>query len=961
MRGDHYALADRFAFTHDHAAHPEIHVLMRSQLPPSARATNSAASKALIFTLFSALLWGCASSGGNRSSDAPITSSPNDSNSYRALTLDNNLLVFLASDPESDKGAAAMTVFRGSYHDPDDRPGLAHFLEHMLFIGTEKYPDVDGYQHFISSRGGSSNAYTAGDHTNYFFDIGADHLEPALDRFAQFFVAPLLDPEYVEREANAVHSEYQLQLKDDNWRAQAVNRATSNPAHPYSGFNIGSLETLSGGDIHADVVAFFEANHSADQMALVVYGREDLDMLERYVVERFGAIENKRLGAAEELPELLGDEQLRQVLRYPSQRQRWSVSFGFPIEPMDPYMGRRPDAFVANLLGHEGDGSLHQWLKEQGWITSLAAGSARLDANNQHFNVSIELTPDGYEHIDDIGVALFDAIELIRQRGVKPRYFDEQASIAELNFNYREPSSATRFVYLTAPALMRFRPEEVLSATALMTTFDESAINGVLDRLTPENVVVEITSPDETGDQIEPWFKVPYSLSPFQLADRGEVSDAELRLPQPNPYLPTALELLEDDPTGPTLVLEQTGLQVWRDRDTVFGSPRQNTYIRIATASGNRTAIDQVASRIYAGVVSDSLTARLYPAELAGLRYGISAIDAGFQISIAGFSEQQLTLLASLVDALPTTEIDSATFERVSDRIARAFINEAEKRPYEQALGDLSKTLIGNRYDPVELAGIAQSMTRRDLEAWRSNALREASATVLLHGNVSAEKPGQTAELLQARLRLSDIKAYRPDVAAIDVNTSLERTVDHADSAMVLYVQSNGQSYTDQAKDRLAVHLLRTQYFTALRTEAQLGYIVIAAYAELHKQPGVAFVIQSPVATPQRLVTETLTFLEARPAAVDAMSETDFNAARSALVDDILEADQNLVSRGGRLWRDLINDELEFDSRETLAMAIKSINKADFARHMEALVKRAQEERLVITSPGAERGALDAT
>lgn len=930
---------------------------MSSQLPSLSIARAPLVARALLCTLFLSLLWGCASDGGARSTGAEIISSPNDRNSYRALTLRNNLLVFLASDPETDKSAAAMTVFRGSFHDPADRPGLAHFLEHMLFMGTQKYPEVDDYQQFISSRGGSSNAYTAGDHTNYFFDIGADHLDPALDRFAQFFVAPLLDPAYVEREANAVHSEYQLQLKDDNWRAQAVNRATSNPNHPYSGFNIGSLETLSGPDIHADVVAFFEANHSADQMALVVYGREDLDTLESYVRGRFDAIENKRLGDAPPLPQLLLDEQLRQVLRYPSQRQRWSVSFGFPIEPMDPYMGRRPDAYVANLIGHEGEGSLHHWLKEQGWIISLSAGSARLDANNQHFNVNIELTPEGFEHIDDISVALFDAIELVRERGIQARYFNEQATVADLNFNYREPSSATRFVYLTAPALMRFRPEHVLSATALMTTFDESAIRAVLDRLTPDNVLVEITSPTETGDQIEPWFNVPYSLSPFRLADRAEVGEAELELPKPNPYLPTALELLADEPAGPTLLIERTGLQIWQDRDTSFGSPRQNSYIRVATASGNRTAIDQVAARIYAGVVSDSLTARLYPAELAGLRYGIGAIDAGFQITITGFSEQQLTLMASLIEALPTTEIAEATYTRVRDRVARSFVNEAEKRPYEQALGDLGRTLVSNRFDPIELAGIAQSMTRSDLEDWRREALREVSVTALLHGNVSAEKPTQAAQLLEERLRLGEFGAYRPEVTRLDVNTRLERVVDHDDSAMVLYVQSNGRDYADQAKDRLAIHLLRTQYFTALRTEAQLGYIVIAAYAELHKQPGVAFVIQSPVASPERLEAETLAFLAARPALIEDMGNADFDAARRALIDDIMKADQNLASRGARLWRDLINDDLGFDSREKLADAIASISKEDFVSHLESLVQRAQEERLVITSPGKEQPA----
>jgi insulysin len=191
-----------------------------------------------------------ADSGGSQAVVAPpvtVVQSPNDDRDYRFLTLDNGLQVLLVSDPATDKAAASLVVFRGSYHDPDEYPGLAHFLEHMLFIGTEKYPEVDGYQTFISQHGGSSNAYTAGDHTNYFFDIHPGQFRAAMDRFAQFFISPLFAEEYVEREKNAVHSEYQMQLKADNWRAAAVIRAIANPEHPHSRFNIGALETLGDG------------------------------------------------------------------------------------------------------------------------------------------------------------------------------------------------------------------------------------------------------------------------------------------------------------------------------------------------------------------------------------------------------------------------------------------------------------------------------------------------------------------------------------------------------------------------------------------------------------------------------------------------------------------------------------------------------------------------------------------
>jgi hypothetical protein len=60
--------------------------------------------------------------------------------------------------------------------DPWELPGLAHFCEHMLFLGTDKYPLENEYGKFISAHGGHTNAYTAADHTNYHFDIAPDHL-----------------------------------------------------------------------------------------------------------------------------------------------------------------------------------------------------------------------------------------------------------------------------------------------------------------------------------------------------------------------------------------------------------------------------------------------------------------------------------------------------------------------------------------------------------------------------------------------------------------------------------------------------------------------------------------------------------------------------------------------------------------------------------------------------------------
>lgn len=130
-----------------------------------------------------------------------ITKSQEDKRLYRGLELTNGncqndklsvnsilnikgMKVLLVSDPNTDKSAAAMDVNVGFLSDPKEVKGLAHFCEHMLFLGTEKYPNDNDYNKFLQEHGGASNATTYMDHTMYYFDIVPEHLKGALDRYS---------------------------------------------------------------------------------------------------------------------------------------------------------------------------------------------------------------------------------------------------------------------------------------------------------------------------------------------------------------------------------------------------------------------------------------------------------------------------------------------------------------------------------------------------------------------------------------------------------------------------------------------------------------------------------------------------------------------------------------------------------------------------------------------------------
>mmetsp|Transcript_18632 Transcript_18632/g.21401 ORF Transcript_18632/g.21401 Transcript_18632/m.21401 type:complete len:107 (-) Transcript_18632:2550-2870(-) len=99
----------------------------------------------------------------------------------------------LLSDPDTEKSAVAMDVGVGAALDPKDTPGLAHFLEHMLFMGTEKYPRVNEYAEFVVNHGGYCNAFTFYTNTNYHFNIANESFTEGLDIFSQFFISPLID------------------------------------------------------------------------------------------------------------------------------------------------------------------------------------------------------------------------------------------------------------------------------------------------------------------------------------------------------------------------------------------------------------------------------------------------------------------------------------------------------------------------------------------------------------------------------------------------------------------------------------------------------------------------------------------------------------------------------------------------------------------------------------------------
>ena len=909
--------------------------------------TNNHRFSSLIF-LF--VFLACSCSQNNFKAEVIVKKSPNDDREYQYLVLDNQLKVLLVSDLEAEKSAAAFAVFRGSLSDPDSRPGLAHFFEHMLFIGTEKYPEVDSFQNFINANGGGSNAYTASDHTNYFFDIKTSAFREGLDRFAHFFISPLLSEEYVDREKNAVHSEYQMQKKEDGWRQFMVSKLAMNSKYGGSRFSIGSLETLSG-DVREELVEFQNDQYSADQMGAVVLSNESIESMRLWVEPLFNLIPNREIGEGGLEQEMLRAEELPITITSKPIKDKYRVEYTFPVPNISETYEIKPDQYITNLLGHEGSGSLHKLLNSFGWIESLSAGSGVSDKNNSSINVGLSLTQKGSEHIPDITSLLFQYIDILKENPPEQWLYQEQSVVANLAFEFQEKSAALQYVYGIAPRLQHYPPKDLISSSYLMKEFEPQLISSFIDHLRKDNVLIEIINPEAPVDQVEKWFEVPYKIEKNHI-DMSPVDTDQLFLPPKNPFLPENLSLLDADKQSIVQTNSNDNIRIWMDRDLEFGTPKSNVYLRLNLPGGLITAQDRVNSQVYRSIVSDELTESIYPAYLAGLSGQHRVTDSGYEVQIAGFSDKQLTLLETIMSKVTNATLDPERFEVIKSNLIRKWLNSSKDYPYRQALNSISEILISNRWPAADLARIAESLTLKQLENWRAEKFKKVSVDGLLHGNVSTQTRQAFEDLLIKQLSIGSVDPVKSEIKELDQSVLLELNIDHDDASMVIYIQDTDDNISTRATSSLAGQMIGTPYFSDLRTDQQLGYVVNAGARLMNERNGLVFLVQSPVQGADYLEEATASFLAQYLESLDTMTEQEFRQHQDGLINNLLQRDKNLSQRSQRYWSDLKKDNLAFDTREQLAEAIKALTKPNIVAYLSRVQSDLEKKRLLVFSQG---------
>lgn len=317
--------------------------------------------------------------------------------------LPNGLTVLLFPDPSQETITVNITYLVGSLHEGYGETGMAHLLEHLLFKGSEKHPDVPQE---LTAHGTRANGTTWTDRTNYYESFAAtdENLEWALDLEADRMMNAYVSREDLDSEMTVVRNEFEIGENDPSGILNERIYATAFLWHNYGNTTIGARSDIENVPIE-NLKAFYETWYRPDNAVLVVAGKIDEAKTLGIVAEKFGPL----LNPDTPVPTVYTQEPAQDGARSVVLRRVGDVAVAAAAYHVPA--GSHPDhpavRILSYLLSDEPSGLLHRELVETQKATDVSARPDRWRDPGLLY-VQAEVRKDG-----DVAAVQEEMIELV--------------------------------------------------------------------------------------------------------------------------------------------------------------------------------------------------------------------------------------------------------------------------------------------------------------------------------------------------------------------------------------------------------------------------------------------------------------------------------------------------------------------------------------------------------------------
>jgi insulysin len=893
------------------------------------------------------------------------------------LRLNNGLEAVLISDPLAELSAAALTVKTGSWQDYKDYPGIAHFLEHMLFLGTKKYPQESGYQHFIAENGGTTNAFTTNDFTSYLFSVNNQAFDEALDRFSEFFKEPLFNPSGVARELQAIDQEYAKNVQNDQIRAMYVMKEIANDQHPYHEFGMGNSKTLSKVS-QKTLVDWYDSHYSANLMRLIVYSKLPLENLKDLVVRDFSDIINKKIEPMKTPTvsiNVLGSVPKMYYIEPVKTLRDLTLIWNLP-EKFADVLDKQPESVVCHVFGDEGEGSLLAALKHMELAESLGCGSVKIGPGSQVFYISVDLTDEGVKQMDAVIEKIFQAIAGLKKTEIPKYLFDDVQQIAKNKYRYKNREDMFETVMNDAMKLPYEDIQTFPVNSMIPLNFDPTLIQELLGFLTPVNAGYFLLAPSTltgvTPNSTEKWLDVKYSSKPIAKSTlekwQKAIPSRDITVTPLNSFIPKNLSILNTTKSDeiipvpkPEIVMDSPYAKIYFAKDTAFGAPEIYFSFEIKTPSVKSGIAESVVlADLYVKALKDALNKLSYPATVAGLHYDIQRTDNGISITIDGFNDNAELLFQEIVKQLNHVDITEEKFAIYKESLRNDYENSYKSSPL-KAASDVMKSALYKDYTMESEK--SEAIKNIDFQTFKKFLLPLFEKTYvegLMYGNMN---DGTASKIASHLLDLLPKNVYpknerqEKQVVVLPENTGpyfIEKQVDVQGNAIILLIEQSLFTLKGRAAQQILMQAVSGPFFSTLRTKQQTGYIVDSTNEELEKKLFNLFVIQSNTHDPEILLARIELFIEGFNQEIGQTNLTleNFETIKKALIQNLTHSYNNPKTLGELLKNLAFKYDGDFDWMNKRIQAFHDLTYDEFLDIAKKFFAKENKQRLAILIDG---------
>ena len=880
-----------------------------------------------------------------------LKKSKSDTFSYALKILKNDLKVLMISDTETNKSAASLSVNIGSLLDPKEYQGLAHFCEHMLSMGTKKFPDENDFGNFLSKNSGDSNAYTSEDITNYHFNVSNNAFEEALERFADFFVSSLFSENSVNKEINSIDSENKKNVNNDVWRLYQLMNSESNSKSPFNHFSSGNLKTLQKDDVRDKLLEFYRKYYTSEMMGLCVYSNKPIDTLINIVDKYFiniPKIENYKKPFYGEFP-AYDKENSQYIYKIVPIKDKYEIQMHWNLEDESQYYKIKPLSNLSNLFGHEGPNTLISSLSKDDLITTFLVGGENTAKTFSSLYFKINLTNKGFKNYRDVILRCFKYIQIIQGKPINKRFFNEYIKKKQIDFDFKSKKLPLDYCKLYSKSLFDYNNEDILTGNYLIEEYNEDVIKKYLMGLKQENCNIYLFSKEFEKDcnLTEKWYGTKYTKEKFNFSQEeidNVICNYPLDYPPENLFFPENLDILkepEEIKQYPENIFTNEKCKIWYKQDVTYKRPK--AYIQLViTLEKDIAKNDYIKNSILADIMEEiaknELRETMYMIEEALLQFSLSISQNKFLLLVNGFNSSMKNTFKIILEEFKKIDYSKKEeqFKIGIENLKQKKINYYFANNYLVCYNYLDcviKTPSTTAKEQLDLLN-KNELTINDLIEFSNNIFNNCKLEWLIQGNLLKEDAIElndiACEILNINKEDKKLGVYQ-DIRAVNINektnyiyTFYSPNPNEISSSITSFYQCGHLSEFEKMYLYVLEQILKDQFYDDLRTKQSLAYVAILTKKSVRGNWGILGLIQSNVKEPEFISGRIRNFYKESLKLIENLSDDDFKKYVNAVAVNLKKKDTNLEEELKRNAVEVVEHTYMFDRKK---VQLKELNK----------------------------------